>query len=194
MHSKKSRDIFSQIIETNPTKLDHRQVLKAACLETPLGPMLAISDEKSLFLLEFIDRKEVEREVERLRQRTKSTITPGVTPVIDSIEKELSQYFDGTLTTFKTPLADFGSPFQKTVWNALRKIPIGETRSYADIAKFIERPTAFRAVAQANGSNQIVIVIPCHRVINTNGDLGGYSSGLSRKKWLLNHEQSKVLT
>jgi len=81
-----------------------------------------------------------------------------------------------------------GTPFQVSVWNALLEIPLGATRSYADIARAIGRPEALRAVAQANGANPFAIVIPCHRVINTGGKPGGYGGGLPRKRWLLEHE------
>jgi AraC family transcriptional regulator of adaptative response/methylated-DNA-[protein]-cysteine methyltransferase len=102
-------------------------------------------------------------------------------------------YFDGNLTEFKTPLFFLGSSFQKQVWEALRKIPFGQTRSYAEMATFIGKPSAFRAVANANGANQLAIVVPCHRVINTNGDLAGYGGGIARKKWLIHHEQKRRL-
>ncbi len=152
--------------------------------------MIAIADENALYLLEFVERRGLEREVERLREKTKSAIIPGHTPPIISIEKELNLYFDGQLIEFKTPSFYIGSPFQKRVWEELKKIPLGETRSYLEIAAAIGKPSAFRAVAQANGANQLAIVIPCHRVINSNGDLGGYGGGLIRKKWLINHEKN----
>ncbi len=183
------RDAFSRIMGAAPTKLGHNNILKASWLDTPLGPMIAIADEQALYLLEFVDRRGLEREVERLRKKTKSTIIPGETPAIDSIKNELLAYFDGKLKNFKTPLFLLGSPFQKQVWEELRKIPHGETRSYLQMAQMMAKPSAFRAVANANGANQIAIVIPCHRVINTNGELGGYGGGLTRKSWLLNHEK-----
>ncbi len=186
------RDAFSRIMGAAPTKLGHSNILRASWLDTPLGPMIAIANEEVLYLLEFVDRRGLEREVERLRQKTKSAIIPGQTKVISSIEKELKLYFDGKLREFKTSLFFLGSPFQKRVWDELRKIPHGETRSYSDIAASLGKPSAFRAVAQANGANQIAIVIPCHRVINKNENLGGYGGGLMRKKWLLKHEK-KVL-
>lgn len=83
-----------------------------------------------------------------------------------------------------------GSPFQTEVWSRLLQIPTGHTSSYGEIAATMGKPTAYRAVAQANGANQLAIVIPCHRVINANGELGGYGGGLSRKQWLLNHERA----
>lgn len=183
------RDAFSRIMGAPPSKVKNDKVLRASWLDTVLGPMLAIADERGLYLLEFVDRRGLEREVERLRQKTKLAIIPGHTKPISSIENELNQYFKGTLSEWKTPLSLLGSPFQKQIWEELQKIPPGETRSYSDIAVAVGRPSAFRAVAQANGANQLAIIIPCHRVINTSGELGGYGGGIIRKKWLLNHEK-----
>jgi AraC family transcriptional regulator, regulatory protein of adaptative response / methylated-DNA-[protein]-cysteine methyltransferase len=183
------RDAFSRIMGAAPTKLGNRNILKASWLDTPLGPMLSIANEEALYLLEFVDRRGLEREIERLRRKTKSAIIPGHTKPINTIERELNFYFKGQLREFKTPICLLGSPFQKHVWAELVKIPAGETRSYSEIAVAIGRPTAFRAVAQANGANQFAIIIPCHRVINTNGELGGYGGGLTRKEWLINHER-----
>ncbi len=184
------RDAFSKIMGAAPTHFDQQNhLLKASWLDTPLGPMLAIADEKALYLLEFMERRGLEREIERLRIRTKSAIIPGSTEIIASIEKELKSYFEGGLKVFKTPLHLLGSPFQKLVWETLLTIPYGETRSYGHQARALGKPSAFRAVANANGANQIAIVIPCHRIINTNGDFGGYGGGLPRKKWLIHHER-----
>lgn len=181
------RDAFSRVMGDAPTKSSHH-ILKATWLDTKLGPMLAIADEEALYLLEFVDRRGLEREIENLRKKLKVAIIPGVTGIIKRIDNEITDYFDGKKLTFNTPIHMIGSPFQKTVWEALRKIPPGETRSYLDIAKSLNKPTAFRAVANANGANQLAILIPCHRVINANGDLGGYGGGITRKQWLLDHE------
>lgn len=183
------RDAFSRIMGVAPANIENSKVLKASWLDTTLGPMIAIADEHQLYLLEFVDRRGLEREVERLRQRTKYPIIPGRTCPIDSIEKELAQYFSGESMTFKTPLFMLGSPFQKRVWEELMRIPPGETRSYAEIAVAIGNPKGYRAVAQANGSNQLAIIIPCHRVINSNGDIGGYGGGVPRKEWMIKHEK-----
>jgi len=172
-----------------PTLLKEGPILKASWVDTPLGHMIAIGDEKNLYLLEFVDRRGLEREIEKLRKKTQSAIIPGSTPPIVSIEKELAQYFSGKLTAFTTPLFYLGSPFQQRVWEELQKIPYGQTRSYSDQANAIGMPTARRAVARANGCNQLAIIIPCHRVINANGELGGYAGGLARKQWLLQHER-----
>lgn len=183
------RDAFSRIMGAAPTKLGNQDILKASWLDTPLGPMIAVANEKALYLLEFVDRRGLERGIERLRQKTRAAIIPGRSKPIDSIEQELQLYFKGKLRSFQTSLFLIGSPFQKHVWEELLRIPIGETRSYAEIAAAIGKPSAFRAVALANGANQFAIIIPCHRVINTNGELGGYGGGLTRKKWLINHEK-----
>ena len=111
-----------------------------------------------------------------------------MTEVLRSIESELKAYFEGTLKKFTTPLFLLGSSFQQRVWKELLKIPYGTTRSYAAQAASMGEPKAIRAVANANGANQLAIVIPCHRIINTNGALGGYGGGIARKEWLLKHE------
>lgn len=184
------RDAFTKIMGAPPSHLSQQlQVLKASWIDTPLGPMIAIADEEALYLLEFVDRRGLEREVERLRNKTKSAIIPGSTPPILSIEKELHDYFSGHLQQFVTPIHFLGSPFQQNVWQALIRIPYGETRSYSQQAEVLGKPTAFRAVANANGANQLAIIVPCHRIINLNGELGGYGGGLARKKWLIEHEQ-----
>lgn len=162
--------------------------MKSSLINTPLGSMLAIADEEALYLLEFSERRELERQIERLCTRHKSTITPGSPSPILSIKKELKEYFDGTLQHFKTPLHLIGSPFQKEAWNVLMTIPYGETRSYAEQAIRLGNKDAARAVANANSNNRLAIVIPCHRIINSNGKLGGYAGGVDRKQWLLNHE------
>ncbi len=157
------------------------ETLFAAQFDSPLGPLLAIADEQALHLVEFIDQRD--------KKNLRASIVSGRCPPLLSIEKELELYFSGSLHTFKTPLHIQGSPFQKNVWDELRKIPYGETISYAEQAASMGKPTAYRAVAQANGANRFTIVIPCHRVINTGGKLGGYGGGLNRKEWLLEHER-----
>ena len=158
-------------------------------LSTPLGPMIAIASHEALYLLAFVGRRGLKRDVERLHSQACATSTPGSTHIIVSIEAELKAYFAGELKTFQTPIFLMGSPFQKNAWDALCQIPYGETRSYLMQAESIGNPAACRAVANANGSNQLAIVIPCHRVIHNNGALGGYASGLACKQWLIDHEK-----
>lgn len=184
------REAFSHHFGTAPSKSANKFILYASWIDTILGPMVAMSSESALYLLEFVDRRGIEREIERLKQKTKAVIVPGKTEPIISIEQELVDYFDGKLKHFITPVVLLGSTFQQKVWDELKKIPSGETRSYLDIAKSIRQPNACRAVARANGANQLAIMIPCHRVINENGQLGGYAGGIARKEWLLNLEKS----
>jgi len=184
------RDAFAKIIGAAPTKFDkHHTVLKSSWVDTPLGPMLAITDEEFLYLLEFVDQHNLERKLERLRSNLRAIIVPGRTQLTQQIESELNKYFEGLLEEFKTPIYLLGSPFQQLVWSELMAIPYGQTRSYGEQAKALGKETAYRAVASANGANKIAIVIPCHRIINSNGELGGYSGGIHRKKWLIDHER-----
>jgi AraC family transcriptional regulator, regulatory protein of adaptative response / methylated-DNA-[protein]-cysteine methyltransferase len=166
--------------------------MKSKMLNTLLGSMMAIGDGKALYLLEFVGRRHLEREIEQLERKVE--IVPGSCSSIESIEDELHRYFCGTLRVFKTPIADHGSPFQRRVWEELQRIPYGETRSYGATAQAIGQPTACRAVARANGSNQLAIIVPCHRVINISGELGGYAAGIERKEWLLQHEKCMNLS
>lgn len=187
------RDAFSKIMGAAPTRFDkHHKILKAAWIDSKLGPMLAIADDDGLYLLEFVDRRGLEREIERLRLKMKAAIIPGMTEPIQSIALELASYFNGTLVTFNTPIHIIGSEFQQLVWAELMRIPYGQTRSYTSQAEAIGKPTACRAVANANGANQLAIIIPCHRIINSDGKLGGYGGGISRKKWLIEHEQRVI--
>lgn len=176
-------------IGLNPSQARKHQFLKADWLDTPIGSMLAISSRDALFLLEFIDRPALPHEIEKLKQLTASEIIFGRTPHIDQVEQELAAYFAGEKHTFTTPLAEFGSVFTRKVWDALRAIPVGELRSYSSLAADIGQATASRAVARANGANQISILIPCHRVIGADGSLTGYGGGLWRKRWLIEHER-----
>jgi AraC family transcriptional regulator of adaptative response/methylated-DNA-[protein]-cysteine methyltransferase len=183
------REAVTRLIGDCPAELRGRELLRADWIETPIGPMLAVADRHALHLLEFFDRKALPSELSRLRERTRSSIAFGRLPPIDGIEAELSAYFGGRSATFTTPLACHGSDLTRKVWDMLCEIPLGTTRSYAQIADRLRLRSGARAVARANGANQIAIAIPCHRVIGTNGDLTGYGGGLWRKRWLLEHER-----
>lgn len=185
------RDAFSKIMGSPPSnKENHKNIFLASWIDTPLGPMLAIADKKFLYMLEFVDRRGLEQEIESFRSKMKAVILPGSSEPINSIKKEMELYFSGKLQSFKTPVFFIGSDFQKDAWKALLQIPYGSTRSYKEQSKIVGNISAYRAVANANGANQLAIIIPCHRVINSNGDLGGYGGGLNRKKWLLEHEKN----
>ncbi|KGP73255.1 bifunctional transcriptional activator/DNA repair enzyme AdaA [Pontibacillus yanchengensis] len=185
------RDAFSRIMGEPPTSNKQTQVLYASWLDTELGPMIAIADEHALYLLEFVDRRGLEKEIERLRFRNNSAIVPGETEPIRLIEQELKEYFTGSLKAFTTPVHFIGTPFQKRVWEQLRNIAFGDKITYTKVAEQIGKPTAFRAVANANGTNQLAIIVPCHRVIREDGNLAGYGGGMHRKRWLLEHEEKR---
>jgi AraC family transcriptional regulator of adaptative response/methylated-DNA-[protein]-cysteine methyltransferase len=155
---------------------------------TPLGPLVAGVSDRGLCLLEFADRRMLETQLGRLTRRLRASVVPGEHEVLDDAARELDAYFKGSLRAFTVPLDARGTPFQEAVWTALRKVPYGETVSYAELARRIRRPSAVRAVARANGDNRLGIVIPCHRVIGADGALTGYGGGLWRKQRLLDLE------
>lgn len=183
------RNAITRHLGVSPRNIQTRSLLKADWLETPIGTMIAIADKFALYLLEFIDRKALPVEMEKLKVLTSAEIVMGREEPINLVEEELKRYFSGKLTEFSIPLAKFGTHFNNLVWGELRNIPLGELRSYSAIARQINNPSATRAVARANGANQIAIIIPCHRVIGADGGLTGYGGGLWRKKWLIEHER-----
>ena len=184
------RDAFARLVGTAPSRAQDVGVLHAKWLETPLGPMLALADDRGLHLLDFVDRRGLERALAALQKRLHARALPGGHRYLDGIERELREYFAGERRAFATPVALTGSPFQLSVWRALQAIPAGTTCSYGELARAIGRPTAVRAVARANGDNRLSIVVPCHRVIGADGALVGYGGGLARKQKLLDLERS----
>ncbi|MCL1631490.1 trifunctional transcriptional activator/DNA repair protein Ada/methylated-DNA--[protein]-cysteine S-methyltransferase [Sporolactobacillus sp. CPB3-1] len=185
-------DAFSKIMGRTPNRSQKIKMLYANWIDTPLGPMVSIVDEDFLYLLEFADRRGLEREIERLRNRLNASIIPGVTDRSKQIENELNDYFNKGLGTFKTPIMLLGSDFQRSVWEQLITIEMGKTATYKELAGLIGNPKAVRAIGNANGANQLAIIVTCHRVIQSGGALGGYGGGVERKRWLLAHEQSAV--
>ena len=156
---------------------------------SPLGPMFACATEKGVCLMDFTDRKILEDEFMDLRQRLDAVILPGDNPHLTLLKKQMNEYFAGTRQTFDVPLHTPSTPFRESVWQKLQDIPYGETRSYHQQATALGNPKAVRAVAAANGQNRVNIIIPCHRVIGSDGSLTGYGGGLHRKKWLLDFER-----
>lgn len=159
-------------------------------VQTPLGPMLAGTTDKALCLLEFIDRRMLKTQLQRLQKRLDCSFVPGSNAVTENVADQLIQYFEGSLKQFSISLKLPGSNFQQIVWRQLQTIPYGLTRTYKEQAQHVGNEKAVRAVARANGDNRIAIIIPCHRVIGSNGSLTGYGGGLWRKKYLLNLEQT----
>ena len=147
--------------------------MEVAYIQTPIGTAELKGDENGLASITVLDNKKPN----------------GTLPdVLVDAAKQFQEYFNGDRTVFNLELNPSGTDFQKKVWNALLKIPFGKTISYLELSKQLGDVKAIRAVASANGKNPLWSVVPCHRVIGTNGDLTGYAGGLHRKKWLLEHE------
>jgi AraC family transcriptional regulator, regulatory protein of adaptative response / methylated-DNA-[protein]-cysteine methyltransferase len=182
------RAAFARLLGQSPASFSGKERLKADWIETPLGGMIAIADRHSLHLLEFVERKALAAEIKKLQLGAKGEIGIGRYPPTEQVAEELARYFGGSGAHFSTPLTLHGTPFTKDVWTELRKIPAGETRSYSELARILGNPAAVRAVARANGANQLAIVIPCHRVIGADGSLTGYAGGLWRKQKLIDLE------
>jgi len=157
-------------------------------IDTLLGSMVAVADDAALYLLEFENRVALTGELRRL-ERDFGPIGLGSNTVLETLVAHLDDYFAGKSADFQIPTIQHGTAFQEAVWHALKQIPPGQTRSYGDIAEVIRQPEKSREVGQANGANTISIVVPCHRVIGSDGSLVGYGGGLWRKKWLLDHER-----
>lgn len=183
------RTAFAKLLGISPNKLTEGSLLKADWFDTPIGTMIAVSDKNALHLLEFAERKALPKELQKLYANAKGDIGIGRYAPTDQAEAELHAFFEAKSQDFKVPLALHGSAFTCDVWQALRKIPAGHTKSYGELAREMGRPTATRAVARANGANQIAIIIPCHRVIGADGALTGYGGGLWRKQKLIELER-----
>jgi AraC family transcriptional regulator of adaptative response/methylated-DNA-[protein]-cysteine methyltransferase len=158
-------------------------------MDTPLGLMVAGAVDGGLCLLEYSDRRMLERNYATLRQRFGNAVLPVSHPHLTTLKLELGEYFAGERTAFTVPVMLEGTPFQTRVWEALQHIPHGETIAYDALAQRIGQPTAMRAVARANAMNRINILVPCHRVIGKDGSLTGYGGGLWRKRLLLELER-----
>lgn len=144
---------------------------------SPLGTLRILASEHGIREIAFVDSAE----------------TPAApSPLTETCREQLSAYLKGELCDFDVPLDPQGTPFQQRVWQALARIPFGETRSYAEIARDIDNLKAVRAVGAANGRNPLPIVVPCHRVIGRDGTLTGYAGGLERKAWLLELERTPI--
>ena len=185
------REAFSRLFGQAPGKSRSSEQIVVAWLETPLGPIVAGATREGICLLEFTDRKILEAQFATLQKEFGCAIVPGENEHLAQLEAELKQYFAGERQHFDVQVVYPGTPFQTRVWNELRLIPYGETRSYQELAAEIGAVNGQRAVGHANGLNRIAIVIPCHRVVNKDGQLGGYGGGLWRKQLLLNLERGQ---
>ncbi len=146
-----------------------------ACYQSEIGPFEVVGNQKGILMITFNkDPLMTDRSL------------PGC---MTACMRQLDEYFKGRRKKFSVPLVLIGTDFQKAVWRQLKKIPFGQTASYGDVARAIGRPRAFRAVGNANNKNPIPLIIPCHRVIGSDGKLVGFGGGIWRKRWLLDHEK-----
>lgn len=185
------RDAFQKWcgeLPKNVKSTDHPLVVNR--ILSPLGPLVVAADDSGLWLLEFADRRMLETQFKRLVRHTSRTIVTGDHDWIHQVSGELDQYFSGERQVFDVPIQYPGTDFQKQVWNYLLTIPYGKTTSYDQLASRIGRKGAQRAVGRANGDNRLAIIVPCHRVIRSDGTLSGYGGGLWRKQRLLDVEQT----
>ena len=183
------REAFGKTFGRPPGKSKNVDCIVTGMVETPLGPMVIAATSRGVCLVEFTSRRMLEAEFSALRRLLRCAIVPGTNEHLEQLRDELTRYFSGDLMEFRVPLLYPGSAFQQAVWDSVRRIPYGATRSYESLAHELGRPGAARAVGSANGCNRISILIPCHRVLNKDGKLGGYGGGLWRKQALLDLER-----
>ena len=161
-------------------------MLHTSTVSTPLGDMLAMASARGLCLLEFVDTRDLPRSIAQVQQARGSTQRAQEgEALLERTRQQLHEYFAGQRQHFDVPLDWVGTDFQQRVWQVLLTIPFGQTRSYAQQAAALGQANAVRAVAGANGQNKISILVPCHRVLGSDGGLTGYSGGLQRKQFLL---------
>lgn len=181
--------MFKKVVGTSPQKSKDKRIVNITYIETDLGQMIAAATHKGICMFEFADYKLLDLELRQLATSFKAPLVQGENPHFDILRKQLDEYFSGKRKEFNIPLDLVGTEFQKKVWLSLLKIPYGCTTTYGKQAELLGKPSAVRAVANANGKNKISIILPCHRVIGADGTLTGYGGGMWRKKKLLEFEK-----
>ena len=187
------RDAFIRLFGEPPGAYRHGECVRVTWINSPLGPLLAGATAKGICLLEFTDRRMLEAQFKAVRRLIGLPVVPGTNEHTEALCDQLARYFAGNLRSFTVPLLYPGTVFLRRVWEQLRAIPFGETRSYEEVAAAVGAPRAVRAVGHANGLNRLAILIPCHRVVRKDGTLGGYGGGLRRKEFLLALERGGVI-
>ena len=177
--------------DSSPKKNKEMCTVHVTRMETELGVMIAAATDKGICMFEFADCKSLDLELRQLAAAFNAPLAEEDSPHFETLREQIGQYFAGDRQEFDIPLDLVGTEFQKQVWLSLQQIPYGCTTSYGKQAELIGRPSSVRAVANANGKNKISIILPCHRVIGTDGTLTGYGGGLWRKKRLLELEREK---
>ncbi|VAW97404.1 Methylated-DNA--protein-cysteine methyltransferase [hydrothermal vent metagenome] len=183
---------YRSIFGDSVTASGDKAIINIVRFTTPIGPMFCCATEQGICLLEFTDRRMLETEFKDLCHRLNAVILPGHNPHLEQVQSEINEYFSAKRRVFNVPLHTPGTDFQQQVWTILQDIPYGTTRSYAQQAIAVGNPKAIRAVGSANGKNRVGIIIPCHRVIASDGKLAGYGGGLHRKRWLLDFESANI--
>ncbi|RAJ31810.1 AraC family transcriptional regulator of adaptative response/methylated-DNA-[protein]-cysteine methyltransferase [Pedobacter cryoconitis] len=178
------------LMKTQQELSNQTSIITTTEISTPLGPMLAGATEQGVCLLEFINRIRLEKEIIDLQKLLNAVMQPGQNPHLVQLENELAEYFEGKRKVFSVPLHTPGNEFAQTVWQTLQEIPYGQTCSYKQQADKMNNPKAIRAIASTNGRNRLAIIIPCHRVIGSDGSMTGYAAGVEKKKWLLKFERN----
>lgn len=158
-------------------------MLAQRSLRTPIGVLRVTASDRGVTNIDRVATKS-----NRVARQSSQRGTPAAQRQADRAVRELREYFAGKRTRFTVPVHLEGTPFQERAWATMRKIPYGRTISYAQQATAMRAPRAVRAVGSANGANPVPIIVPCHRVVASNGGLGGYALGLAMKRWLLAHE------
>jgi AraC family transcriptional regulator of adaptative response/methylated-DNA-[protein]-cysteine methyltransferase len=187
------QDSFKSVFGVSPKNSKKRAIIDITRIETPLGTMIAGATDEGICLLEFTDRRMLESELIQLSKNFNAVVVQGENKFFPLLRRQLEEYFAGNRKEFSISLHTPGTDFQKAVWNKLQTIPYGTTRSYKEQAEALGKPAAIRAIAHANGMNKISILIPCHRVIGSDGKLVGYGGGLWRKEKLLQLEKAILL-
>jgi AraC family transcriptional regulator of adaptative response/methylated-DNA-[protein]-cysteine methyltransferase len=183
------RDAFRRTFGAPPGQSEGTDCIVIDWTESPVGPLVLGAKSDGICLLEFSHPERLPKQLGLLKKVFQCPVVPGQHKFLDQLKKELADYFAGSLTEFRVPITLQGTPFQESVWNGLLEIPYAQTQSYEGLAQAVGQPRASRAVGRANGQNRIAIVVPCHRVVNKNGKMGGYGGGLWRKQFLLELEQ-----
>lgn len=183
-------EAFRNLLGVPPTRARDLPTVVVNRLPTPLGPMVACVSDAGIHLLEFADRRMLATQLQRMQKATPGHLLPGSHRHLDALARQLEAYFAGTQERFEVPLAAPGTPFQEAVWQRIAAIPRGATATYAEVAEGIGRPRAVRAVGRATGDNRLALLVPCHRVVGTDGRLTGYGGGVWRKRRLLDLERT----
>jgi len=185
-------DSYRALFGVSASKSKHKNVINILRFSSPIGSIIACANENGLCFLGFIGQKKIEAHFKEIQKHFDAIILPGKNEHLSKAKKEINEYFDGKRKTFSVALDVVGTDFRKEVWQALQQIPYGKTATYKEQAIAMDKLKAIRAVASANGANKISIIIPCHRVIGSNGALTGYAGGLHKKSWLLDFEQRNL--